>query len=71
MRFAIIDSVTLKVINTCEWEGAEWLPPFGTYIVQSDTAGIGDSYVPPLNSFSRAQAGIIETVVDGLPGGVK
>ncbi len=60
MRFAIIDSITLKVVNTCEWEGAEWLPPVGTYIVQSNTAGIGDIYSPPLGTFSRpAEDGIL------------
>ncbi len=52
MRFAIVDSTTLFVVNVCEWEGAEWLPPFGTYIVQSDGANIGDSYDPLTESFS-------------------
>ena len=54
MRFAIIDSTTLKVVNVCEWEGAEWLPPFGSFVVQADRAGAGDSYDPVSNSFKEA-----------------
>ena len=54
MRFAIVDSVRLQVINICEWEGAEWLPPFGTFIVQSDLVDVGDSYDPVQNIIIRA-----------------
>ena len=68
MRFAIIDSVTLQVRNTCEWEGAEWLPPFGTYIVQSDSANIGDEYAPLLNTFTRPGQSLIGEIVDGVGG---
>ncbi len=49
MRFAIVDSTSLKVVNVCEWEGAEWLPPFGSFIVQSDRGGVGDDFDPISN----------------------
>ncbi len=69
MRFAIVDSITLKVVNTCEWEGAEWLPPVGTYIVQSNTAGEGDVYSPLLGTFSRPNDGGLLDDIGGLLGG--
>ena len=46
MRFGIVDSQSLLVVNVCEWDGAEWLPPFGTFIVQAPRIDIGDSYDP-------------------------
>ena len=51
MRFAIIDSNSLKVINVCQWEGAEWLPPFGTFVVRSDRASVDDIFDPLTNDF--------------------
>lgn len=51
MKFAIVDSISLKVINVCEWEGAEWLPPTGTFVVQHDDATFGDIYDPVTDSF--------------------
>lgn len=53
MRFAIVNSTTLTVVNMCEWEGAEWLPPFGTYIVQNDAVGVGYVYDPIKQTFSE------------------
>lgn len=53
MRFGIVDNQSLKVINVCEWEGAEWLPPFGTFVVQSDLIDVGDSYDPVHNLIIR------------------
>ena len=50
MRFAIIDSTSNVVVNICEWDGGEWLPPFGTFVVQSDRAGINDIFDPISNS---------------------
>lgn len=51
MKFVIVDSISLKVINVCEWEGREWLPPTGTFVVQSDYATFGDIYDPITNTF--------------------
>jgi hypothetical protein len=53
MRFGIVDSISLKVINVCEWEGAEWLPPFGTFVVRADVVDIGDSYDPITHAIIR------------------
>lgn len=64
MKFAIVNSTTLKIVNMCEWEGAEWLPPVGTYIVQTDTARIGDTYDPVFNTF------ILEPAPVDILGGV-
>ncbi len=69
MRFAIVDSVTLKVVNVCEWEGAEWLPPTGTYIVHAPRAGIGDTYSPLLGTFTPPDDGGLLEDVGGLLGG--
>ncbi len=53
MRFAIINSSSLLVTNVCEWDGAEWLPPFGTFVVETSEGSIGDTYDPLSNSFIR------------------
>lgn len=42
-RHAIIDRQG-NVVNIIEWEGAEWLPPRNHYVIQSDTADVGDQY---------------------------
>jgi hypothetical protein len=52
MRLVIVNSSTLKVVNVCEWEGHEWLPPFGTFVVQDDIATFGDSYNPITHEFT-------------------
>lgn len=44
VHHAIIDPKTNEVINVVIWEGAEWLPPRGYYVVQDDLAQIGDKY---------------------------
>jgi hypothetical protein len=51
VKFVIIDSVTLKVTNVCEWEGAEWLPPIGSFVVYNNEATFGDIYDPVSNKF--------------------
>lgn len=33
------------VVNIVIWEGHEWLPPRNHYVIQSDTARIGDNYI--------------------------
>ena len=52
MKFVIVDSISLKVINVCEWEGHEWLPPAGTFVVQHDDATFGDIYDPITHAFT-------------------
>lgn len=42
-RFAVVNKEN-KVVNVCEWEGAEWLPPKGHYVVRHDKCDIGDTY---------------------------
>lgn len=67
MRFAIVDATNSIVINICEWDGGEWLPPIGTYIVQSDSANVGWIYDPILDTFSNpflASPDFIEEIVD-------
>lgn len=54
MRFAIVDSQSLLVVHVCEWEGAEWLPPTGTYVVRADVVDVGDSYDPVSHAIIRA-----------------
>lgn len=46
MRIAIINSETNKVVNVCKWEGKEWLPPKGTFIVEDTRVNIGDEWNP-------------------------
>lgn len=65
MKFVIVDNTTLKVVNVCEWEGAEWLPPFGTFVVINDQATFGDVYDPVTNTFKiidRTAHDIVEAV---------
>lgn len=54
MRHAIVDLNNI-VVNVVIWEGAEWLPPRNHTVVQSDTAGIGDIYIPEKNVFQRPE----------------
>lgn len=48
-RHAIIDPKTNKVVNVVIWEGAEWLPPRGHLVIQSDICDIDDDYDPEKN----------------------
>lgn len=51
MCHAIVDGKTMEVINLIIWEGAEWLPPRGCYVIRSDEAKLGDKYDPKTNTF--------------------
>lgn len=55
MNYAVINQVTNIVVNVVVWDGVSpWSPPEGTFVIQSDTAGIGwiynindGSFTPP------------------------
>lgn len=43
MLYAIVENSV--VTNVMEWDGeSKWAPPEGSTLVQSDTAGVGDTY---------------------------
>ncbi len=46
MRYAIIDpNLSEKnIVNIVEWDGAEWLPPRGMYVIPCPEANCGDTY---------------------------
>lgn len=33
-----------EVVNVILWQGAEWLPPRGHWVIQDDQCSIGDVY---------------------------
>jgi hypothetical protein len=52
MRYAIIDTATRTVTNVCVWNGADWTPPEGSIVMQSDTANIGDTFDVATGTFT-------------------
>ncbi len=54
MRFAIVNRETGKVVNVILWEGAEFLPPKGHYVVKADVCDIDDSFDFEKNVIVRA-----------------
>lgn len=52
-RHAIVDNETNRVVNVVIWDGAEWLPPRNSLVIQNDNVGVGDIYDPKTNTFSR------------------
>lgn len=52
IRHALVNTDN-KVINVIVWNGNEWLPPANHFVVQSDTANIGDTYDPITHEFSK------------------
>ena len=56
MQYAIIDSATNKVINVIEWDGAaNYTPPEGVTIIQSDTASCQGTYDPNTQTFAQPE----------------
>ena len=56
MNYAVIDSITYIVVNIIVWDGVSpWSPPEGTFIIQTDDAGIGWTYDPNDGSFTPPQ----------------
>ena len=53
MRHALINKETKQVVNVIIWEGEPWTPPTNHFVVQSDTAGIGDIWDESNNLFIR------------------
>lgn len=53
MRHAVINKDTMEVVNVVIWEGAEWLPPRGHYVVRSDQADIGDIWNESTGEFKK------------------
>ncbi len=54
MRFAIVNRETKEVVNVILWEGGEFLPPRGHYVVQADICDIGDTFDFEKNVIVRA-----------------
>lgn len=50
---AIVNNETKEVVNVIVWDGAEWLPPRGHLVIQSDVANIGDIYDSETKTFER------------------
>lgn len=47
-RYIVIDSTTNLVLNAILWDGiTAWSEPDNTYVVQSDTIQIDDTYTAP------------------------
>jgi hypothetical protein len=53
-NFAVVENESKIVVNIIVWEGAEWLPPRNHMVIQSDTANIGDIYIPETGTFEKA-----------------
>jgi hypothetical protein len=53
MRWAYIETATNIVTNVIEWDGvSDWAPDEGFFVIQSDTANIGDTYDPENGTFT-------------------
>jgi len=52
MRHALVNKDNI-VTNVIVWDGAEWLPPKGYWVVQHDSVDIGDVYDKDNNVFIR------------------
>lgn len=62
-RYAVIDELTGRVINVVLWDGGQWSPPVGTYVVQSDFADRGDLFNPDFAIFSKADGRTSKPVI--------
>lgn len=55
-RYAVINSLSNIVVNVVMWNGDTgpdgWHPPEGTFVIQSDSANMGDIYDPENGSFT-------------------
>ncbi len=55
-RHAVIDQATLVVRNVVKWDGeAQWAPPAGCFVIQSDVVDIGDIYDPSSKKFYKPE----------------
>jgi hypothetical protein len=55
MRYAMVNADNV-VINVIMWDGeSPYTPPLGCFLVQSDTANIGDIYDPNNGTFTPPQ----------------
>jgi len=56
MRWAYIESSSNLVTNVIDWDGVtDWSPEEGYFVIQSDTANIGDTYDPETGSITRPE----------------
>ncbi len=55
MRIAVVDgqNAVVNVVTVADGPEWGWAPPPGTSAIASDTAGVGDTYLPALNTFVR------------------
>lgn len=52
-RFAIVNNQTNRVVNVIIWQGAEFLPPRGHFVIKDDFVNIDDIYDPIMNTFTK------------------